>query len=452
MENFMKISKKKIALIGGGSVNWNPHLIVDICLKECVEEIEFQLLDINLQRANLLAQYGRILNTKLKTNHKFIATDNYAKALNRADFVVITISTGGFDAMEYDLSIAEKYRVYATVGDTVGPSGWSRSIRNIPVFRYIGEQINKYCPNAVVLNYTNPMASLTATLCKIISSPVVGLCHGIFENYEILQNLFNAKNESDIQCRCGGLNHFFWMMDVKVNQIDVKKRLLGKIGKGSIDDLMKTLHLDPKGFGSNKYLASELIKFYDALPYLGDRHTCEFFPHIITGDTKEMKRLKLIRTTIKERRKWLIDATRKVKAYISGKKEIPIRKTRETCADIMEAFIKGKEFIDVMNIPNKGQISNLPENAVVETLGAINAAGFHPISIGALPERIAELCRPHAVNQVELVEGMFTQDKLRVMHALYNDPCCRHLNFPQRQELGKELIKANIKFLPRFMK
>ncbi len=163
----MGTKKVKITLVGGGSVDWSPKLINDFMLKKGLEKAEFSILDIDLEAAERIAQLGKKVNEERDLSCSFEATSNEEDAFSDTDYVIITITTGGLDAMEYDLKIPEDYNIYQTVGDTVGPGGWARGLRNIPVFANMAKKIEKLSPNAVVLNYTNPMAVLTNVLYKV---------------------------------------------------------------------------------------------------------------------------------------------------------------------------------------------------------------------------------------------------------------------------------------------
>lgn len=446
------VNSKKIAVIGGGSVNWMPRLLKDILLKECIETIDFQLLDIDIEQAEFVAEFGRHLSQELGLKHKFTPTLDSESALDGADFILITISTGGLETMRYDLEIPEKYKIFATVGDTVGPGGWSRNIRNIPVFQKIGEDVKRLCPEAVILNYTNPMAALTDILIRTSNARVIGLCHGLFENLEAFKDIFNLESESELSYRSGGVNHFFWMWDLKIKGKDGKKLLYEKLEGTNLEKLINGATTDPLGFRSAKFLCEELMRFYDLVPYLGDRHTSEFFPSILTGDFSELERLGLHRTTISEREDVRIKSKNSALNHIDGSEKWDMTPSRETCSDIIEAISTQKEFIDVINVPNCGQINNLPVGAVVETLGVINSTGFLPISVGNMPEEAAELCRPHAINQINLCEGYSNENKQQVLSALYNDPCLNHLNLADKKALAEELILANSEYLPAFLK
>ena len=444
--------RPKITMIGGGSFGWMPHIIKDIVLKPELQSADIRLLDLNLEAAEIVAAIGRKYVKDWSLPATFLATTDAARALDGADAVVITISTGGLDAMAHDLRIPEKYGIYATVGDTVGPGGWARGLRNIPVFVGFAQEIRKRAPGAFVLNYTNPMASLTATLCAVGNQPVVGLCHGLFENLRTLMRIFNLKSEEEISADYCGVNHFFWMTDFRVKGKPGYPALRAKLRGGKrIDDLVRQAYVDSHGHSSvHRLVASELFEEFGYLPYLGDRHTCEFFSRYLAPDDKRLAKYGIVRTFIQDRRRNLVKARQRALDIASGKVPVEKKASRETAADIIAARVTNRDFIDVMNLPNVGQVPNLPMGAVVETPGMINSIGFRPVACGPMPQSLANLCTPHAVNQKLIVEAGIEGDWNKAFAALINDPLCSHLTIPQIKKMGRELLQANRKHLPQF--
>lgn len=446
------MSKKiKLAFVGGGSYQWAPRIMKDIMLKKDLEEIQFYLLDRNLDSALKIKVLGEQMNSDLKTGHTFVATDNEEEAFRGCDFVIICISTGGLEAMRHDLAIPEKYGIYATVGDTVGPGGWSRNLRNIPVFNEMAKKIEMLSNQAVVLNYTNPMACLTKAFYAQTKLRAVGLCHGLFENYDALQAIFGLESERQLDIRFGGVNHFFWMLDMKVNGQDGYAALRNKLGSDKrLVDLMNEVPNLEVGYQSNRFLASELFETFGYLPYFGDRHTCEFLPHVITGSEKHLSKYQIKRTTIEDREAMLANRIKEIDRMISSEQAIEYTKSRETAADIIEAIALGKEFIDIINVPNIGQIPSLPLGGIVESLGVINSLGFTPISVGPLPEPINKLVLPHLENSEIIYQAATEGDFELALQALCNDPTCAHLDYKEIRSMAIELIAANQAYLPQF--
>lgn len=437
-------------MVGGGSVNWSPTLINDLVLTPGLENACFTILDIGEEAGSKMAKLGRLLSESRGLCCTFEWTDSQKDAFTGADFVIITISTGDLDAMEHDIKIPEDYRIYQTVGDTVGPGGWARGLRNIPVFEEMAKNIEKYSPNAVVLNYTNPMSTLTKVFYKVSGLKTVGLCHGLFEVYSVLMRIFKLESEEEVKVRFGGPNHFFWVTDMKIKGEDGYEMLRKKMNGRPFAELVTEAYVDGAGFHSNKWVCSELFDYCGYLPYVADRHICEFVPYYLTGDTSRIEKYKLHRTSVQERRDYKVKGRERLNSYLEGKEKLSDKRSRETAADIIGSFVNGKEFIDVVNLPNEGQISNLPKGSVVETLGVVNSVGFTPLSVGDLPEQILNLVLPHIRNQDMIVEAGLEGNFEKAIFALYNDPMCMHLTLPEIKEMGIRLLKAHKQFLPRF--
>lgn len=441
-----------IAMVGGGSYGWCPRLILDTLSVKSLAAAEFRLLDLDVTAAKDIAAVARRTNEALGTGATFAPTNDPAKAFDGADFVIITISTGGFDAMAHDIAIPERFGIYATVGDTVGPGGWARGLRNIPVFQALAEQMKRWCPAAFVLNYTNPLSALTRTLSLCTDQPVVGLCHGLFENYGHLMQVFKLQHEEQIRARYAGINHFFWMLDFTIDGKPGYPMLRRKLGRRKrIDDLLKAAYADEAGHASvRRLVASELYEQFGCLPYLGDRHTCEFFGRYLAPDRERLEKHGLVRTPVALRRRRRRADIKRVRALGAGKLSLPLTPSRETAADIMAARWEGKEFIDVMNLPNAGQIANLPNGPVVETPGLVNALGFEPIVAGPLPNPILNVTMPHVLNQELIVQAGLEGDWQMACQALINDPLCGHLPVAKIEQMGRKLLEANRQHLPQF--
>jgi len=442
----------KICFIGGGSQNWAPSIVRDIIFKEGMEKVslDLRLLDLDMPRAQAIKG---LFDVKLREwgvdRVKVAATTDPAEGLADVDFVLITISTGRLKAMSHDLAVPEKYGIYHTVGDTAGPGGWSRALRSIPVFSSYAKLIKHLAPNAFVLNYTNPLAALTKVLADELGSRrVVGLCHGLFEVYHALQAIFGLENENDIDIRFGGVNHFFWILDFKIRGRDGYPLLREKIGGRTLVELLDQTHMDAFGWKSDRLLAGELFDNYGYLPYLGDRHTCEFFGCYIT-DLKMMERFKLVRTSIAEREAGYKAAAERIRRWTAGEEaDVPLTQepSRETAADIIKAIALDERFTDVVNTINTGQVPNLPAGVVLETLGSVDSGGFSPHSAGPLPDSVRATLLPHADLQVRTAAAGLSGDEDAALMALAADPVCAHLTISDIKKMGRELIDANRPF------
>jgi alpha-galactosidase len=445
------MARLKIVFVGGGSVAWTPNIVKDLLLTPALSDAEYVLYDINKAASDLTKAYLDKLCGELGVKPTITSTDQRAVAFKKANYIVITVSTGGLDAMAHDLKIPQSYSIYHTVGDTAGPGGWARLIRNFAPFVSMAQDINRYAPGAVVLNYTNPMATLTDVLSRICDGPVVGLCHGLFESLWFIKRYYKVESEDDIAVRYAGINHGFWIDQAKVRGKDVIPELRKVLEKKSFTDLLAEIHKDSAGHSSPKReVATELFRQTGLMPYLGDRHICEWYNCYIT-DKKQLERYGIIRTSIADRRRNFKRAQTNIKKMIKGAiPEDRKKRSRETAADIINAHSQGKVFIDVGNVPNIGQIANLPLGAVVETAVRVDANGFSPIAFGELPDQVVGMIEPHCQVYQMVVDACFEGDKELALQALRLDPVSSHLNGKQVREMGERLLKAHAKFIPMF--
>ncbi len=445
------IKRPRIVLVGGGSRAWSPKIMADFLLTEAIREAEYILYDIDPEGARLIASFTEKLAMDLHVRPKVVATDNAELAFAGADYVLITISTGGLDAMDHDLSIPEEYGIYHTVGDTCGPGGWARFMRNFQVFADMAATITRLCPDALVINYTNPMPTLTATLARLCPNPVLGLCHGLFENLEFFKKFYRIGDIRELALEYAGLNHFFWISRAQHGQRDLLADLRERVRRQSITDLMRDIDEDAMGFKSNREVATEWMRLTGYMPYLGDRHTCEYSGSYIT-DPETMAHYKLLRTPVTRRREMLIERDRKLRAMLTD--GIPAEyheRSHETAADIIAAHLLGKPFIDVGNLPNRGQIANLPMGVVVETAVRIDGGGFTPLAYGPLPETIVGLVEPYARFYQHCVDACIQRDRERALAALRLDPSCGHLTWSRVRQLGESLLQAHRAYLPNWL-
>lgn len=437
----------KISIVGGGSPAWTKRLLKDIILVPALADATFVLFDPNLEAAELNAAFLRKLAGTLKVSPQFQVSDDPG-SLEGSDYIIITISTGGFDAMEFDLTIPEQYGVFHTVGDTSGPGGWARLIRNFKAFVTLAGHIRRVAPKAVVLNYSNPMTTLTDILSRLLDNPVVGLCHGLFENIGLIKRYYHLPNEEGLSVNYGGLNHFFWCDKVTVRGVDVLKEFQ-ESGK-TLTQILQTIFVDDAGFKSTREVASELFNLTGVLPYVGDRHTCEFFPWYIT-DRGRMEAYRLVRTTVAERRELHQKAREQLIGMVNG--EIPkayFERSRETAADIIEAHFLGKPFVDVGNVPNVGQIGNLPRGTIVETPVRVDGNGFSPVFFGDLPASVTPFVQPYAELFKLVVDACFEGDRTKALQALRMDPVCSNISTPDLLKMGRELIEAHREWVDCF--
>jgi alpha-galactosidase/6-phospho-beta-glucosidase family protein len=437
----------KIAFVGGGSYQWGPKIILDVALNEGLRGGTLVLHDISAGALQDMFDWGQKALDQMNTDLKLEKTLRLEEALRGADFVVLSISTGGLDATAMDLEIPARYGVVQTVGDTVGPGGLFRGLRNIPVVVEIARAMERHCPKAVLLNLTNPLTVLTRAVTKATSIRTVGLCHELFSTLGMLSKMFDVPEEA-INVRVAGINHFIWVTEVSVHGRDVTGEAFRRISAGEAREIsFSETARDTDPFVNTWGIRTELCRLYGYLPAAGDRHVCEFLPGHLQDD-KERERLDLRVTTVEVRRDRLAEDREKVRGMVRGDESIPTGRSREEISDIIAAMWTGKDSVNIVNLPNDGQIRDLPLGAVVETYGALNGTGASGIVFGELPPPVAALVHPHVFNQEAIVRAGLTGDTDLAFRAFLNDPLVG--NRPDARRMFEEMWEAQSEYLPEF--
>lgn len=189
-----------IVLIGGGSYAWTPTIIRDIVVTKDLEGSTIVLHDIDERALDVMSALGKKIISQARSHFKIKATTDRRQALQGAQYVILTISTGGLETMRHDLEIPLKYGIYQSVGDTVGPGGISRALRNTPVVLEMAKDMEEICPDAWFINYSNPMTMICRAVTKVTRIRTIGLCHGLLEGILMLKRILDIKSDNILQC------------------------------------------------------------------------------------------------------------------------------------------------------------------------------------------------------------------------------------------------------------
>ena len=446
----------KIVLIGGGSYRWTPTFATDLFLKESLQCSELVLVDINEKAALELQAYCRLISQKIGCDWQIQVSD-IESALDGADIVCASISTGGLDAMHKDYHIPEEYGIYHTVADTVGPGGISRTLRNVPVFVGIARQIEKFCPEAWFIHVTNPLSQLTRAVCKTSSVKCVGLCHNFEGTMMFFADYFGVARE-DIDAVSVGVNHGSWLKNITCkgknieDRLSLQKYVTYETGR---NELVKTETIDDEieetlGAGAmSYYLNFELFERFGLFPVGTSSHVVENFP-FYCNDTETLERHRIWRKGVLPRRREGDKKLRqKVLDVLSGKIELPESKaSRESFSYIVEALHTGKQCRQIVAMPNKGQVADLSADAIVETWANISKAGIFPEDSGSVPKPIAGYVQQIVEEQELTVEAAITGNHQKVIQAMAVSPMVANKDIAQ--ELAERLLKAHKNLLPQF--
>ncbi len=422
----------KFVLIGGGSFGWTPTLVNDMALNPALHGLQLYLVDSDPATLEIMVPLCRKISEVRQAGFSVQGSSDLDAALPGADFVGLTISTGGDKASRLDVEIPARYGIFQTVGDTVGPGGWSRALRNIPVVTDIVRRVEALAPKAWFMNYSNPMTTLTRTIDRVCNLRSMGICHEILGFQLHLAAFFGVDCQwgKDITFRMAGINHLIWLLDLDVrgqNGVELFREWsrnpesFTKIGKLGVPEEL----ILGGGVNPHQTIKIDQLERTGYLPAAGDSHTAEFFPYYLSSEDT-MRRWgfdpgKRARTFARgdgrEKRRALCQA------MLDGSHPIPNIHSHEQ-ADYTIAALAGlgPALLTPLNLPNIGQIDNVPRDAVVESMAYLDATGIQPLAVGELPLPILHALMQHIPNQEMIVEAGLTGNRELAVLALTNDP------------------------------
>jgi len=446
----------QITVVGGGSYQWTPELLADLMGTPSLHGVHIVLEDVDpapLPKMHALA--GR-LNDALDAGATISSTTEQRRALEGADFVIVTISTGGFSSMAVDLEVPERFGIRQSVGDTVGPGGISRALRNIPVLVGIARDMAEVCPDAWLLNITNPMTVLTRAICRETPIKTVGLCHEV-GNWCLDLAIALGRPAEAIRPQVAGVNHFPVITALDVDGQDGLE-LLGQVvadagGLGALAPVPGRADADPftpLDFARRHVLSLTLLERWGAVPAAGDRHLAEFLPSVLTEESGWGADFGIECTTIADRQRHQDGYVADVDAWLSGAQELQTWKSGELPAPVIDALVSGTPLEAPVNIPNAGQCPDLPMDAVVESMGVVDAEGIRGRDQLRTPPPIAELLRRHVAVQELTVEAALTGDRGLAAAAFALDPLAGRGDLRRTDAMVDELLEKTAAWLPQF--
>lgn len=454
--NNKKVSDIQIAYIGGGSMGWAWTFMTDLSLEDRISGT-VRLYDINDEAARRNEIIGNTLHTDAKREGKwqYTTSSSLKDALTGADFVVISILPGTFDEMYSDVHTPEKYGINQSVGDTTGPGGLLRALRTIPMFIDIAESIKEHSPNAWVINYTNPLALCVRTLYKVFPEiKAFGCCHEVFNTQKLLASMCKEElgidhiDRHEIHVNVLGINHFTWFDHASYQGVD-----LFPMYEQFVNEHYKSGY--PKN--SNGYLTSvfecshkvkfELFRKYGLIAAAGDRHLAEFMsPHYLK-DIDTAHSYGFTFTHVDYRKEDLIKRKERSDRLLRGDEKLDLTPSGEEGILLIKSLVGLERTVSNVNLPNYGQIANLPLGAVVETNAIFERDHIAPVFAGSLRENIKELINPHIHNQSDIVEAAFSHDKELALKAFRSDPLMT-INETDARKLFEEMLANTKKYLP----
>jgi len=446
----------KFAYLGGGSRDWARKLMIDLAL--CPELTgEVALYDIDVQAAHLNERLGNWLQEQpgVVSRWRYRVASTLAEALSGADFVIISIQPGTLEVMAEEIAIAEQYGLYFPVGDTAGAPGLVRGLRSALIFARFAEAIAEHCPQAWVINYTNPMSICTRTLTRVAPTlKVFGCCHEVFSTQQMLARIagerlgVEAPPRDEVRVNILGINHFTWVDQAAWQGHDLLELLRQHIARPGV--LRAYTQAEVEGW-NDWFHCEDQVKFalfqrYGILAAAGDRHLVEFLPGFILSPETLFK-WGVIRTPVSWRIERWKSSLQKTRDLMAGRLPLDLQASGEEGIGIIKALVGLGDLVTNVNLENRGQITNLPPNRVVETNAHFSRDQVRPLTAGALPPGLAPLIAQHSANQEIIIEAALTQDKEFAFQAVFNDPASS-MPIDAAWEMFNRLLHAGRDYLP----
>lgn len=422
----------KIAYIGGGSRGWAWALMSDLALDGALGgEVALYDIDKDAACANEIIGNKMTALPDAAGKWKYKAVDTLAEALRGADFIIISILPGTFEEMRSDVHEPEKYGIYQSVGDTVGPGGLIRSLRSIPMFQVIGEAVGEHAPDAWVINYTNPMAICLRTLYTVFPGiKAFGCCHEVFGTQELLADMLHdlldvdSAERRDISINVAGLNHFTWITRASWKGIDLfplYRQFANKYFETGYEKGGKGNWIN-NSFASANRVKFDLFRRYGFIAAAGDRHLAEFCPPWYLRNPATVRSWMFGLTTVDWRVDDLHRRLERSKKLASGEEPVKVEQSGEEGVLLMKALLGLDNIVSNVNLPNRGQVSNIPVGTVVETNALFACSRITPMFEAGLPDGVLELVMPHALNQRMIVKAGMEGSYDLAFNAFLNEP------------------------------
>ena len=453
-----RVSGLNVAYIGGGSRGWAWGFMTDIaCDGQISGTVRLYDIDREAARRNQIIGQKISAHPDAKSHWDYEVADSLKEALTGADFVVISILPGTFREMRSDVHLPERVGVWQPVGDTVGPGGFMRAMRTIPMFTEIGEAIRDYAPDAWVINYTNPMTLCVRTLYEVFPQiRAFGCCHEVFGTQHLLTAMLadagiaEGVRRQDLYTTVVGINHFTWLTRATWRGMDLMPLYAGFAKKYAASGYTKGLD---KNWMNNNFACAHRVKFdlfnrYGAIAAAGDRHLAEFLPPWYTRSPETVKEWMFSLTGVDWREADLKARLKRSDDLISGAEPVTLKGSGEEGHLLIKAILGLGDLVSNVNIPNRGQIENLPLGAVTETNALFGYDRIEAVHAGRIPENILPLVARHVYNQENALRAAMTRDRELAFTTFMNDPQMGAVSPADGLALFNDMLENQRAYLP----
>lgn len=453
----------KITFLGAGSTVFAKNVLGDCMTTDCLRDWEYALFDIDPQR--LEESYMMLSNINRNSNGgkaRIIKYTDRLEALRGAKYVCNAIQVGGYDPCTItDFEVPKKYGLLQTIGDTNGIGGIFRALRTIPVMLDFAKDMEQVCPDALFINYTNPMSMLTLAMNRATPIRTIGLCHSHQECVPMLLGRLGLPQDG-LQYRIAGINHMAWLLEITRNGEDYYPTIKERALNGPIIDVMgeyrgkyPQIPMIEGEFSVSNHddmVRFEMMKQFGYYITESSEHSSEYYPYFIKkGHPELIDRYNIPLDEYPRRCRIQIEQWQEQAQMLVHNENLTHVRSHEYAASIIEALETGKPFSFGGNVMNTGLIDNLPADCCVEVTCLANEGGIQPCHIGALPHQLAALnMRQISVHQLT-VDAALSGRKDDIYQAALLDPhASAELTIDEIRAMVDDLIEAHGDWLPKY--
>jgi alpha-galactosidase len=419
----------KVALIGAGSVVFSRNLTGDILSHPEFRSATLAYHDIDPDRLDVATSLARKVAGALGANPTIQATLDRRAALDGADFVINMVQIGGFDSTLVDFEIPRKYGLNFTIADTTGPGGLFRALRTYPFLTALCRDMEEVCPRAVLLNYSNPMSMNMQAIARTSCVRAVGLCHSVQGTFDQLMH-YLGEDPRKVAFVCAGINHMAFYLRLEKDGVDLYPRLFEAMCR-------------PDVYNANK-VRFELMKRLGYFVTESSEHNAEYNPFFLAHGRDHAARFDVPVDEYLRRCDAIVDEFDRLKALARSGESIEVHRSHEYGSTIIHSIATGAPSVVYGNAPNRGSISNLPDNAIVEVATVCDRTGLRPTTVGELPPQLVAYVQPHVAEHELFIRAAIEGRRDHVYQAAMFDPLTAATLPPDRiVELCDELIAAH---------
>ena len=422
-------------MIGAGSVVFSKNLTGDILSFPEFKNATLTYMDIDKDRLEVGANLCRKVAKALGVNPTIETTMDRRQALQGADFVINMVQIGGMDSTLVDFEIPRKYGLNFTIADTTGPGGFFRALRTFPMLSGLSWDMMEICPNAVLLNYSNPMSMNMQSVFRTSNIRAVGLCHSVQGTFNQLMGYIGEKPQ-DCEFVGAGINHMTFYTKLTKNGQDLYPRLWKAMEQ-------------PPVYNSNK-VRFEMMKMLGYFVTESSEHSAEYCPYFIPRGQDVISQYGVPIDEYLRRCDGIVSEFQRMKTWSSNDEPMTVRRSHEYGSTIIHAMVTGQPTVVYGNLPNNGAISNLPPTAIVETTTLVDRSGLQLVRVGELPPQLVAWMNPHIQQHELFIRAAMEGRRDYVYQAAMFDPLtAATLTLDKIKEMCDELIAAHGNLLPK---